>query len=807
MTEQAATPLAPAELRWRCDPDALGFETTADVTPLGAMVGQDRGVGAIAFALDVADGGYNLFVAGPSGTGRSTTVRAQVERVAAGRCAPSDRCYVHNFVDPDRPIAIELPAGTGPGLARDLGRFVDRARQEIPRVFEGEEYRRRRQEVIDGLAERRDALLKEVAEFAAGLRFGIEVTPMGIASGPLEDGKPLSREAFEALADERKADIAARADRVKEKVDATLPNIRTAEREAHAALHAIDREVALFAVGHLLDELRSSYAALRAVLAHLDAVQEDLIDHLDDYRTSEPGPLPNALFGATPSWERYGANILVTHDPSAGAPVVLEPIPTHANLLGRIDYRSSFGAIRTDFSLLKAGALHRANGGFLIVQARDLLVSPFSYEALKRALRDRELRIESPAEQLSLYPTAGLKPAPIPLDVKVILIGDAQTYALLHRLDEDFTKLFKVKSEFGPAMDLEAASIRSYAGFVSKSARARGLLPFGKDAVGAIVEAGARAAEHQGRLSTRFDEIEEIVVEADHWARAAASGLVRAEHVGRAIDERERRASLVEDEIQRLIDEGTLAIDTRAKIVGQVNGLAVLDFGDHAFARPSRITARTGMGGEGVVDIEREAKLSGPTHSKGVLILSGYLIGQYARERPLVLSARLTFEQTYGGVEGDSASAAELFAILSSLTDLAIDQGIAVTGSLDQLGLVQAIGAVTEKIEGHYKVCLSQGLTGTQGVIIPRANVRHLMLRREVVDAVAAGRFHVWAIGTVDEGIALLTGVPAGTRGPDGTFPQETVHGRVEARLASFAKRLAEYARGGGPPGSGPAAT
>jgi predicted ATP-dependent protease len=483
----------------------------------------------------------------------------------------------------------------------------------------------------------------------------------------------------------------------------------------------------------------------------------------------------------------------VTNDPNDGAPIVCESSPTYYNLLGRIDYRAAFGAMQTDYALIKAGALHRANGGFLVLQARDLLTSPFAWDALKRALRDGQVRVENLGEQLSAFPTATLKPAPIPLQVKVIVIGDLLTYMLLYRLDEDFQKLFKVKAHFGPAMDRSPDALQAYAGFVSSQVQANGLLPFSKDAVARVIEHGARLAEHQARLATRFNAVAEVVTEADHWARQAGAAQVHAEHVEQALAAQEHRANLVEEEVQRLIDEGTLAINTRGAVVGQVNGLSVSDLGDYAFARPSRITATIGLGAEGVVDVEREAKLSGRTHSKGVLILSGYLIGKYAQQHPLAISARLAFEQVYDEIDGDSASSAELYALLSSLAELPIRRGIAVTGSVNQHGDVQTIGAVTRKIEGYFAVCQAQGLTGEQGVLIPRANVRHLMLKQEVVDAVARGAFHIWAAGTIDEGIALLTGLPAGERQPDGTYPSDTVHGAVQRRLAALATRLAEY--------------
>lgn len=785
----APAELEPARLRWRCDPDALGLETTADVKPLDQLVGQNRAVDAITLALEIADSRYNLFVAGPVGTGRMTTIRRLIERVASRRPPASDWCYLHNFADPYRPIAAELPPAKGPELSRDVTDLVSRCRKAIPEAFEGADYEKRRTTAIREITERRNAILAQLVATAAELSFGIEITPTGIVSGPIAGGKAMSRESFASLSDEQRAELARKGALVQQAIDEALPELRRVDREGHEQMDALQREIALFAVGHLFDALRGKYAARPVVVAYLDAIRDDLVEHLDEFRTTDmPLGMPSVLAGPRP-WERYVVNVLVTSDGTDGAPIVFEPNPTFANLVGHADYRMAAGVMQTDLRLIKAGALHRANGGYLVVEARDLLSSPYSYDALKRSLRDREVRVENPTDSLFGLPAATLKAEAIPLRVRVVLVGDVVTHTLLLRLDPEFGQLFAVKAEFTPVVDRTPDSTQEYAAFVSARVAEHGLLHFGKDAVARIVEEGARLVAHQDRLSARFDAIERLVIDADRWARRSGARVVRAEDVAQSIRERDRRASLPEEEFQRLITDGTLVIDTAAAVVGQVNGIAVMDYGDRAFARPSRITARTGVGGEGIVDVERETALSGPTHSKGVLILTGYLLGTYGQHRPLALSARLTFEQLYGGVEGDSASAAELFAILSSLANLPIEQGIAVTGSVDQHGAVQAIGAVNEKIEGHFALCKAQGLTGRQGVIIPGANVRHLMLDPEVVEAVAGRKFHVWAIRSVDEGIALLTGVVAGVRGADGAYPPDTVHGRVDARLEHYAKQ------------------
>jgi predicted ATP-dependent protease len=788
-TTRTTAALPVERLRWTCDPSTLGVASTDDVLPLEGTIGQDRGLEAIAFGLAIDRGGFNLFVVGPPGSGRTTTVQDLVKRAAASRPAASDWCYLHNFEDPSQPVALRLPTGRGPELAHDLDTLIAAFRREIPRVFEGEQYQQRRADLAHQVQAQREQLLEQLRKLAQSVSFDVQLSPAGIATIPLlEPGKPLSGDAFELLADSRKAEIRANGEQVSRAAEEMLVVMRGIEREAHERFQALDREAMGFAVGHLLDALRTTYADLPAVLRHLDNVQSDLVMRVDEFHASEaepaqmPGGAPAPLNES--AYQRYRANALVSNTVAGGAPVVFEPNPTYYNLVGRIDYRAAMGGMQTDFRQIRPGALHRANTGYLLLHARDVLVSPFAWDALKRALRDGELRIENLGEQVSAAPTTGLKPTPIPLSVKVILIGDAQTYMSLFGLDPDFQRLFKVKAQFAPYMDRSPETIRAYAAFVAGRTRECKLLPFGADAVARVVEQGARLAEHQQRLATRFASIEDLLVEADHLARGAGAVQVRGTDVEAALAAQDRRLSLVEDELQREIDEGTIAIDTHAEVVGQVNGLSVMESGDFAFARPSRITARVGPGEEGLVDIEREVQLSGPTHSKGILILSGYLLEQYARAMPLALSARLTFEQVYGPVDGDSASSAELYALLSDLARLPIHQGIAVTGSVNQRGEVQAIGAVTTKVEGFFAVCKAQGLDGSQGVVVPATNARHLMLKSEVLEAVAAGKFNVWAVRTIDEGIEILTGVRAAT-----------VHELVHKRLEDFATALVQFRR------------
>jgi lon-related putative ATP-dependent protease len=584
------------------------------------------------------------------------------------------------------------------------------------------------------------------------------------------------------------------------------------EKDAAERVRQLDHEVALFAVGPLLEDLRERYAGHADILAFLRRVQNDLLEHLDDFRPSssqEPGAQVGlaevaALQRADPL-ARYRVNVLVDNGRQPGAPVVFERNPTYYNLAGRVDYRAAFGAMVTDFHQIKPGAVQRANGGFLVLQALDVLRNPFSWEALKRALLSREAAIENLAEQISALPTATLRPAPIPLDLKVILIGSPEMYQALYHVDDNFRELFRVKADFAPEMAWDEEHVHNYAAFISQLARTESLRHFDRGGVARVVEYGARRREHQGKLSTRLLEIGDLVTEASFWAGKAGHELVQAEDVDRAVERKEYRSNLVEERLREVIAERTIAIATEGARVGQVNGLSVIELGDYTFGLPARVSARVALGRGSVQSIEREIELSGPIHSKGVLILSGYLAGTYAQRWPLALGATLTFEQSYSGVEGDLASSTELYALLSALSGVPLKQGIAVTGSVNQYGEVQAVGGVTHKIEGFYAVCRERGLTGEQGVAIPAANVRHLMLSEEVVAAVRAGRFHIWALRSIDEGLELLMGQPAGRREAEGEYPPGSVHRLVEDRLRAYAETAQAFgASTGGPDGREP---
>ncbi|MCL5958156.1 MAG: AAA family ATPase [Chloroflexi bacterium] len=788
------------QLRRSVDPNDLPFDTTDEVAPLVGTTGQDRAVNAIEFGLEIRTNGYNIYAAGATGTGKNTTVKTYLKKYAALEPVPDDWCYVYNFSDPYRPEAINLPAGEGSSLAKDMDELVEACKREIPRAFESENYEQRKGQVLKDLQARREELSNELQEHAQKQGLAIEATPIGIVTVPVLQGKPLSREEFEALPEDVKKVIKERSDQLQEEIRQALAKSRKIEKEATEKVRDLDKEVALFAVGHLLDDLKERYQQFTEVEEYLGKVQEDIIENIDAFRGGEKETVAIPGLDHVPvdgKFDRYRVNVLVNNALTPGAPVVIENHPTYYNLIGRIDYRARLGAITTDFNMIKPGALHRANGGYLVLQARDLLTSVLSWDTLKRALRSREIRIENIGEQYSAFPSASLKPEPVPLNVKVIMVGSSYIYHILYSLDEDFRKLFKVKADFDTEMYRTDEHVQKYAAFVSAQVREMGLKPFDRTAVAKIVEYGSRLLENQDRLSTKFLEVADIVNEAAFWASKDNAQQVTAKHVQEAIDQKVYRSNLVEEKIQDLIAEGTLIMDIEGMADAQVNGLSVLNVGDYYFGRPVKITARTFLGSGGVVNIERETKMSGPIHTKGFLILTHYLAGKYGQDKPLVLSGSITFEQQYDEVEGDSASSTELYALISSLSGLSLNQSIAVTGSVNQKGEIQPVGGVTRKIEGFFDVCKIKGLTGQQGVLIPSRNVDNLMLKEEVVEAVREGRFHIWAIDTIEEGIELLTGVPAGEMKADGTYPKGTVSYLVDAKLREFAEKAKEYGRAG----------
>jgi lon-related putative ATP-dependent protease len=776
--------LAPEELRRRCDLSAAGFATTEELADPGELHGQSRAVEAIRFGVGIRAEGFNLYAMGPAGHGRHTTVQRLLAERAAREPMPADWCYVFNFDAGHRPCRLELPAGRAPRFRQDMRQLVEDLQAGIPASFETDEYRARRQEIETEFNERQEHAVSAIGDKARNEGIALLRTPSGFAFAPMEKDAVMQPDRFHALPEAEQKRLEATIARLQEELEGVIQEVPKWRREAQRKLRELNRQVTHSAVDSLIRELKAGYADLPQVGRYLARVQEDVLDHAEYFRHTKEGEQPT-LFGIPLRVEpgesplkRYQVNVLVEHSRPDGAPVVHEDNPNYANLVGRIEHVAQMGTLVTDFTLIKAGALHRANGGYLVLDTLKVLLQPFAWEALKRALRSREVRVESPAQALGLISTVSLEPEPIPLDLKVVLVGERMLYYLLYEYDAEFRELFKVASDFEEDTGRDATSELAHARTIANLARAEKLRPLARAAVERVIEQASRHAGDAEKLSLQLRGIADLLRETDYWAQAAGRAVALAEDVERAREARERRQDRVRERLREETLRETLLVATSGARTGQVNALAVLALGGFAFGMPHRITARVRLGGGKVVDIEREAELGGPIHSKGVLILSGYLSGRYAARHPLSLSASLVFEQSYSGVEGDSASSAELYALLSALAEAPLAQSLAVTGSVNQHGDIQAIGGVNEKIEGFFDLCRARGFDGSHGALIPAANVKHLMLREDVVRAVADGQFHIHAVDHVDQGIEILTGLPAAD-----------VNRRVEARLIEFAER------------------
>jgi predicted ATP-dependent protease len=792
--------LEPSELSRPCDPAALDFGTTRDLEPLRPPLGQERAAEAIRLGITLRHQGYNVFVIGPPGSGKQSLAARILEEQASRAAPPGDWCYLLDFADRQRPAAVPLPPGRGAGFRAEMERLVEELRAAIPALFESEDYRARLHALEKQLEERREGAMRQVQEEARGKGIALVRTPIGMALAPVKDGEIVEPEAFNRLPVEERTRIQGQLAEMQERLQAALRALPQQEREHRERVRELNREVALFAVGHLIDDVKGRYQDLPRLLQHLDAVQRDVVENVHEFLGSADGEdaagQMRKLLAETPALNRYRVNVLVDRTGATGAPVVLEDLPTHANLLGRVEHHAHFGTLVTDFTLIRAGALHRANGGFLLLDARRLLAQPFAWEDLKRALRSRQIRIEPPERMLGLGGVATLEPEPIPLDVKVVLLGERWLYRLLLAADPEFPDLFKIAADFEDEV-VRSGGEADFARVVAALCREEGLRPLDRGATARVIERAARLAGDAERLTARLEAVADLLREASHHAGSAGREVVGAVDVEAAVEAQVRRASRVQRRLLDGIARGTLLIDVAGARIGQVNGLAVYQDGAVPFGHPARITARVRLGRGEVVDIEREVELGGPIHSKGVLILAGFLGARYCADRPFTLSASLVFEQSYGGVEGDSASCAEACALLSELSGLPISQSLALTGSVNQLGQVQAIGGVNEKVEGFFDACRVRGLTGEQGVVIPASNVKNLVLRGDVVEAVREGRFRLWAVESVDDAMELLTGVPPGEPGPDGAFPEGTVNARVARRLAELADRARAFSAGG----------
>jgi len=758
------------------------------------LIGQTRASQALRFGLQMKDKHYNIYITGATGTGRTTFAKAYASQLAATRPTPPDLCYVYNFENPKCPKLLSLPPGTGRKLKESMSDLINRLTSELPKTFAAKDHELKKNEVIDIYKSKRDEIIKEMTEEARDQHFGVKNTNSGIYFMPIVDGEVISEEQFDALSQEDKDSISENSISIQKRAADVMRQIRDYDKRTKKEVEELEYALGLFTVGHHMNDVMEAFANEPSLLSYLKAVKEDILDNLSEF-ISDDSDDEEAMQAIMPWYSkksnedvltRYKVNLITDNTNQTGAPVVVDYNPSHTNLVGEIEYDNEFGNFSTDFMKIKPGLLHTANGGYLILQTQDVLGSPHAWETLRRTLITGNIVTEPLREYTTGVAVSGIKPESIPVDIKIILVGDGYYYDLLYTYDDYFEKLFKVRVDFDYEMRLNRENMTEISRFVNDWVAREKALPFDNTAVGKLIEYSARLAERKDRLTTRFSRLTEILAEATAWARIDNATDVTAEYIQKAITKRDYRLNMYEEKLSELIEDDTIMIDTDGAKIGQINGLAVLDTGDYAFAKPSRITVTAYMGKAGIVNIEKEAEMSGSIHDKGVQVMIGYLGHTYAQDFPLSLSCRICFEQNYSGIDGDSASSTELFAVLSALSGLPIRQDIAVTGSINQYGEIQPIGGATFKVEGFFDLCKKRGLTGNQGVIIPTRNVRDLVLKDEVIEAVRDGLFHIYPIAHVDEGIEILTGTPAGS----GTvYPHDTVHGKVHRRLRSYHRK------------------
>jgi len=788
---KATHELAASELRYNCNPSVFKFKNTTEIEPLDEVIGQERAVHAIDFGLNMTSPGYNIFVTGIEGTGRTTIVKDITAKHARSLPTPCDWCMVNNFHDEYRPKAIAVPSGSAVLFSKQMNRLIHMLRGKLPKAFESESFREKSTQAQEKFQIEEKALFQQLDQSAKEKNLLINKTASGFQTIPVQDGKPMTHEAFQALPETEQEKLKADMQALQGEIETTLRDVNKIRQSMSRAMEKLMEETALFVVKDRMAYLKEPYENCPDILTYLTEVQEDIVENVEDFLPGKEGPNPTAeaLFQAPkPTFQKYKINVIADRRNAKGAPVVFEPNPTYHNVFGQIEKKAHMGGVTTDFSMVKAGSLLQADGGYLIMEIESLLMNPLVWEALKRALQNKRLFIEDiPAAHG--YATSSLRPEPIPLEVKVILLGGYQPFEVLQNYDSKFNKIFKVRADFDYEVERSEASIQQYAKFVARVCQNETLLPFTPDGIASLVEFGQKYTSNKNKLSIRFGPIVGIIKEASYWAGKDDVKEVSTAHVIKAFNEHRFRYNLYEEKIHESYLDKTILIDVQGAVTGQVNALAVYQMGDISFGRPSRITAETYMGEAGVINIEREANMSGKTHDKGVLILSGFIGRTFAQDHPLNLSISITFEQSYSGIDGDSASSTELYAILSSLSGIPIDQGIAVTGSVNQKGGIQAIGGVNHKIEGFFDVCKARGLTGTQGVMIPRANVKNLMLKKEVVDAVERGEFHIYQVATIAEGIQILTGKEAGKPDENGIYPEGTIFGKVQKKLQAYMEK------------------
>lgn len=794
------------KLEWHCDPAQFDFDCTKDLAPLREFVGQDRAIRAIEFGLSMDRDGYNIYVAGLTGTGKTSAVKSQIDKLLEEKQSlhqvrpPQDWLYIYNFSNLERPLVLNLPQGKGKTFKEQIDSLLQRIKEELTKAFASEEYKAEKEKAAEAGQSGQKKFFGEIGDEAQREGFRFQITPMGPALIPLANGKPLSQAEYAELEETVRREIEKKQTELLEKLQDTYEKIKQLERETVEKLRSIDKAVADFTVARLFDTLMQEYKESEKIAQYLTNLKSYTLSNLDIFKEKEEPS--QFVLGVPASYVARGrdpfipfqVNMFVDNSGKKGPPVIIEPNPNYSNIFGRVERRFFFGGYLSDHTMLKPGALHSANGGYLLLNAVDVLTNPAVWPALKRAIKTKEVGIEDPLEQFGLILSQGLRPEPVPLNVKVVLIGDRLLYQALSTYDEDFWETFRVKADFDFQIDRTKENMMAFAAFIAGCCEDCELRHFDPTGVAKVMEYASRMVADQEKLSTRFAQIMELLQEAEYWARKENASLVAEPHVEKAVEERRFRHNLPDERMRELIEDGTILIDVTGAVVGQVNGLSVYSLGDITFGKPSRITCKTFLGRGGVINIERESQLSGRIHDKGVMIFSGYLGWKYAQDNPLSLSASLCFEQSYEGVEGDSAASAELYALLSSLSDAPIRQNIAVTGSVNQKGEIQPIGAVNQKIEGFFQICKAKGLTGDQGVVIPQQNLRNLMLRDEVTDAVRQGKFHVYAVSSVDEGIEVLTGIEVGSKKEDGTYPEGSISYKVDKKLKDMAVKLRHFA-------------
>ena len=810
MTEKTYEEVPVEKLRWRCDPNSFPMETTEAIEPCQEIIGQERALEAIRVGLEIQSIGYNIFVTGLAGTGRFTTIKAVFEEMDVKGKIPNDLCYVNNFKNPDMPHMLSLPAGQGNGFKKEMETLIETLKKKVPLIFENENYLNKKKELVEGFRNRQAEMFREFEKKVNKEGFALVQIQMGPYSRPgifpMVEGNPVNIEQLETMVEENKFSRE-ELERIKGKqaemvnaLEDIFKETRKSEKEIKDELSALDTEMISPAIKDSISDIKERFD-YEKIHHYMDDVQEDILANFHRFKEKEespPSPIPGLVLPQpADTFAEYQVNVLVDNSETKGAPIIVEMTPNYRNLFGTIErVVDRSGVWKTDFTHIKAGSFLRANGGYLVFNALDGLVEPGVWPALKRTLKNQVMEVQT-FDPFYFFATTALKPEPIECNTKIIMIGDTHLYHLLFNMDDDFKKIFKIKADFDSVTGKDEDKIRQYASFIRKVCDEEKLRPFDRTGVAAVVEHGVRIAGRQKKLSTRFHLIADLLREANYWAGKDGSPVVKEAHVDKAIEKRAYRLNLVEEKIQEMIDDGTILIDSDGMVAGQVNGLSVYNLGDYAFGKPSRITVKTSLGKAGIINIEREVEMSGPIHNKGVYILSGYLRDRYAQDKPITMSASICFEQSYSGVEGDSASSTELYGLLSSLSGLPLRQDIAVTGSVNQKGEVQPIGGVNEKIEGFFEVCKAKGLTGKQGVMIPHLNIDDLMLRKDVVQAVQEGKFHVYPVKTIDQGIEILTGVEAGERLEDGRFKEGTVNGLVDRKLQELGKKIKEYEGGG----------